>query len=1068
MLLLRRALDNRDTIMSGNWSDFVSNAAFRDLQAQGKAIEPDKAAGPSWAGKGLAENHDVKLNPPPTDQTTTVKSIGAALLSSDGKPPIPPKAVEGTEPIIITITKTVPANVRFGLSKTMTFLSKMLGGTAEPSSSISITPQASQKAPPSVPEPSPLEKMKQAALTQLAKFADDIRDMERELGAVAGGSKKEKLAFSEKIRDLEETLRERKNKLSDLAERARMIVETETREELSDLLDRFNNLYQNKMEPLLIENAKLVAPLRSFTTEAKMTAQAAGAGPAILSKLESGAISKNVASAQDVILFPGMGVFKKGKNVRPVEDEDRALNVLAFLAPGAAVETWKTHTTSRQEFLSPEIAKLKYTVSTQLSNLTLKNKIISPDKWKEFEEHRKIAEADTTNRLLDFSTPEQKAAYQRSENIIWNCVPIGSGDGIAQMVTLDELHKLVFEKKADLTTLTRVGADGTITPLTLQERKDLITALSVPFTSKIEVDIYPDFKSPEQKKAYENSEKILWNYVDSAGATKTVSFKELNMLHLQGKVMIASITKVGKSGSELPSLGEWKDLMAAIKTQWGVLGKDLLITNDSKTYQPVGNVQAKPFIGDMKLMSSLTKTQINSIFSHMSPESQRNAIATGMIQLMDLHAGNIGVTPDGSPDDPGVNKEYKKLKDTMVQFPGGQKAVKDLLMDFVDNKLSEYDVYTYTDPITKQQKTGILAQLPELEAALDTEWKLELFDLDRNFGESNMIQKFGTEVYLPFRSALLGTDWAMQPLDSKVLEKLKESDQNSEAMHAWIRKDHSAIYKQLNREGANRVRGHLEPILSTYSRAKTAAANGSTSSLKDIEGEFVRVITEPQHDAFWQQMADDLYRAAIDSAIARKQDPSTAKKVDLSGRTAESIDKREGIAKQLFPNLTVLQEKALTERETRSKEYLSDFSEFNDSVAQGPELIAVLDTYLDKKTNSLTDDRRTELKQELQNLGPTPSTQALKDFRDKIKKECQPTFFNLMKVMYPLLGDVFQLVKKTSPPQSDDAIRALVANNLNIKRHIYYAENSSSPQTVQLGKKIQQAIDGETAPSYQL
>jgi hypothetical protein len=922
------------------------------------------------------------------------------------------------------------------------------------------------------PKASPLERMREAALSQLASLTTTIDDLKRELETAKKGSKKEKLALTDKIKHLEEALRERCSKLSTLAEKA-IKTEGTPNPDLTDLYTRFNNLYEKKMQSLLTENARLVSSLLPFTAEAKMTGQAASAGSTILSQLDTAVVKKNVNSAQQVTLFPDMGVFKKGLNPRATEDEDIALNLLAFWDPEAAVKTWKIKTNSREELLSPEIARHKIPTPKNLTDKELR-KIIASEKWEEYELHRKLAKEGSREAYPKFKSFDEEQIYEWAKMQQWSYTPLGGDPSLNIAASLQELHRLNLNGELNIDSVLLVDSDGSKVQPFLSEQEYLKIALDVHIqpTKKIPVNLYPIFKTPAEKQAYERSEKIQMTYIPSDstdGASKKIGLKELHLLALQGKVELSTLRKLGDDGQPtILSPQERKDISTALYLKWGPLGAELLFLDKSKALKPLGDVQAKPFISDMKLIKSLTPDQKLKILTNMSPESERNAVMTGMLQLMDLHGNNMGVTADGSPNDPEINKEYKKLKDTLVTLPDGSaKAVKDLIMDYLDFKLPPQTVFTYSDPITKQQHTGTLTQLPELEAAFGTNWKLELFDLDKNLGESNLIQKYESEVYLPFRSDLLGTVWARAPFESKTIEKIEESLQRSEEMHAWIRNDHAPIYKQLGQKGTDRVKASLNPIVPTYSRAKTITSQG-TDTISNIRKQFASDLTGQEHNAFWQQMEDDLNSAAVASAIKRNKDPATVKKIDLTTWSTVTIDKREAIASQLFPNLTSLQEQALAERENGCKEYLRDYKELRDSTAQGAELIGLLNTYLDKKTNSLTDNRKDELRSELQSLDPNSSQQALKDFKKKIEEESVPSYFNIMKVMYPLLGDTLELMNLIYPSVHSNKLLSDIGNNIDLLIYIDHIKNNppQPEKALQLANKLEAAINSETHPSY--
>ncbi len=104
------------------------------------------------------------------------------------------------------------------------------------------------------------------------------------------------------------------------------------------------------------------------------------------------------------------------------------------------------------------------------------------------------------------------------------------------------------------------------------------------------------------------------------------------------------------------------------------------------------------------------------------------------------------------------------------------------------------------------------------------------------------------------------------------------------------------------------------------------------------------------------------------------------------------------------------QQDALFERQQRRKNYLVSYQELNNSNLQGEELLNQIEEFIKKPETPLNSLRKEQMLNALGNRNYyIEDSQALNAFKKSLCQECQPTYFNLMKVMYPLLADAYDL-----------------------------------------------------------
>ncbi len=450
------------------------------------------------------------------------------------------------------------------------------------------------------------------------------------------------------------------------------------------------------------------------------------------------------------------------------------------------------------------------------------------------------------------------------------------------------------------------------------------------------------------------------------------------------------------------------DLMA----QAAVVGT-FNITQESDTKQKT--YEAKPFI-KMVLIGDLKKNPevLEKVFEKLSPDAEFNAILTGEIQLLDLHSANLAVVPV-----PSANAER------FIEFkipPDYEKSIslQELIIKNVQGELSDRDAIQYKERVVQdgQQKevwsTKRLNALPqELQQALNCPWKFVLFDTDLSMGEDNRLQlQISTkdnkdpvkEHLIPLRSCLLESNWKDQPLSEQTVNQLINSSQRDARVKNWIQRQDAPIYQHLSAQARARIEAFINPKIEQYSLSDPRRHEKDEGiTIHDLRNHFVKSLVKDTQEnrEFWKFVQSEV------------------------GYTLNSASKKM-LAKQLFPRLTISQQNALLDRQTKRKEYLEGYMELSQSKQKGIALIEQMQNYINRPEAPLNTARKQQLQDELNWLKSVPDGTYFGSFISFIKrepydpissaykalcKEVQPTYFNLMKAMYPLLADVFTLTE---------------------------------------------------------
>ncbi|MFI0435807.1 MAG: hypothetical protein ACH350_08825 [Parachlamydiaceae bacterium] len=586
-------------------------------------------------------------------------------------------------------------------------------------------------------------------------------------------------------------------------------------------------------------------------------------------------------------------------------------------------------------------------------------------------------------------------------------------------ISVDERTRGYVPEEISSTLLTKIK--GKLSKEALLVLNHRMQSLSPP--TPLSFFLSPDLSDPKSETAYLRCEKCQWTYTNATADIIEVDFKTLHRLYLEETPM-ANIKSVKKSILS-PTNSE---LNQALNVRWKIVSLTVMKL-DSGTLSELVNIEVKPFIHDMILMDELNDHARSIVLNRLTPESEFNAIMTGELQLLDMNDKNLGVAPESTP-------EYKRFKNILFSLPHKKCTFHQLLLHYLKGELLLNTPIEFTEKGKVTQ--GILQDLPDVNNALQTRWKFVIFDTDRSLNEDNRLQEQTRNRVpghlIPLRSVLLETDWKDAPLSQKTLNRLLDSKERDLRVVQWIQNKDAPIYKQLSDSAVQSIEEYLDPLIQKYSLSPLRKDEKNEDvTIKGLKKQFINEICDPSiHHVFWKTLEDALSTVTVRKndtweLIAKRyhQIPHELRELNqrelITGRTIKikydltssnlDIDKkRRKIAGQLFPRITYRQQRALLERQHNRREYLQNHQQIFNTQLTGKELLTELKKFVTNPTTPLSSIRREEIMNEL-NMNYLTSIfyDTLPLLKNNICKECQPTYFNLLKAMYPLLADAYAL-----------------------------------------------------------
>jgi len=537
----------------------------------------------------------------------------------------------------------------------------------------------------------------------------------------------------------------------------------------------------------------------------------------------------------------------------------------------------------------------------------------------------------------------------------------------------------------------------------------------------------PDLENLQIKEAYEHCEQFKWSYIDSNNKKRETDFKTLHANVLRN-IKMSFVTCIPNKEKTV----SLEDFIEAITVKWKAVVPELKKIENAKPF-PVKNIQAKPYISDMLLMRNLTPEQREILLGRLTPEAEFHAILTGEIQLLDMHGENLGVAPEPN----AAYDRFKMLKFSTSLDPSKEVNLAQLMLAHGEGKIPLDTLITFNEGGSIVSKS--LKDLPELQEVFNGMWKFVIFDTDLSLSEDNRLllqtRPGDTEFIIPLRSVLLETDWKDKPLSEETFLRLLRSDERDLRVRNWIQKEDAPIYKRLSPNVRDLIKKAIAPKIEQWTLGQLRIKYPAVT-IKVLENTFVNILSDIDPSTtlkIWKGIEDDLSNLTVhpddtwesiaerhrqNVTFLKQMNPEGLKvwgKVkidyDLTSLSLEAKEKRTKIASQLFPRMTIRQQQALIARQTRRKDYLDNYMALRNSTFYGEDLFNQMERYILNPTSPFTSIRRNELlaplNKDKQILLADPDK--MDGFKQALCKECQPTYFNLMTAMYPLLADAYAL-----------------------------------------------------------
>lgn len=769
----------------------------------------------------------------------------------------------------------------------------------------------------------------------------------------------------------------------DVESKVRQILKIDTHQE-----SEFQEVFNQTILPLVTQAKQFVShrPFHFSVQAAAAKGKAAQAGFRAIQTLtqQNPVLEIKKISNQEVFLLPAQEAVFKRSSERANEEERIVNDLFDLMAEQAIVPTFNIQRAALERFEIQIDSRVEQR-SFSLNELTfgLRYSICKKLAMDDLDLVVKDGEARKVDPGLQ--------NYQKMARLNWKLQLLGKE---WEIVTLKELQK--FYLTNNLPHSAKIGTSE-------KEAQSLEEHIrqGTPFFQALDyfptlqspsgILLTPHLSNPDTKNSYELCEQFQWTYKDGNGQENRVNFKTLHALFLQGQQM-TNINPISSS-SQLKVPTSF-DRVQAFNAPWKVITPELMESR-AGLLSPFANVQAKPFIGEMHLFKDIMHypKAYQSILQKLTPDAEFQAILTGELQLLDLHSGNLGVAPQ-------TTEEYERFKDLKFTTKNHlDESFKQLLLNYLNGTIKGSTVINFEENGIKMSKP--LKDLPELQKALDVPWQFVIFDTDLSLTEDNYLQiqtrRNKQEHLIPVRSVLLQTTWKNQPLNDQTIQHLLNSSDRDLRVENWVKRKDAPIRKRLSPEVQAQLDRDLKPLIEHYTLSEPRL-NYNETTLKQLREDFTKElsdISKPNHLKIWKMLEEDLSQKLSSS--------------DLTSASLEATERRKQIATQLFPRLTLRQQEALFERQERRKNYLSSYQELKNSDLHGEALHNQMEQFLEKPETPLTSLRKERLLMTLRNRDFKDSKELQLQFKETLCKECQPTYFNLMKAMYPLLAEAYDL-----------------------------------------------------------
>jgi len=465
---------------------------------------------------------------------------------------------------------------------------------------------------------------------------------------------------------------------------------------------------------------------------------------------------------------------------------------------------------------------------------------------------------------------------------------------------------------------------------------------------------------------------------------------------------------------------------------WKVMTQEVLEDCEAKELRSFGKCRVKPNISDMFNFSTIRrmfeKPQhsnrfVERLLNQLGADGILKAMLMGEVGLLDLYAANIGIALSDHP----AKKHYQELTFKRI-LETDELTFQFLWLRYLNEEINDDTVLQFR--MDKRLITKPLGQLPELKEILENSLDLVIFDTDMSLSESNLLQSMElgkksskddrTELkfYTPIRSFFLETKWKDMSLPKEVIDSLLDPEREKRLRY-WVDKKDAPIYQRLKPEARDRIIEALTPCIAPFEFSHMRyqvgnppyddlhLSNWDQVTLASLRTKFVQSMLGPKEETsepskFWTLLQREWDLAQGD--LAKKTAAAAAAPQPFSE------EQKRIIANQIFPRLSNRQKKTLYQRLANEREYLKGYGELSSKLIPEENLLEKMGEFVAKGSTPLTSAERTAFTTRLQEIkGKPPDLGTLQNLLDDILDTCVPTYFNVMKAMYPLLANNFAL-----------------------------------------------------------
>jgi hypothetical protein len=481
-----------------------------------------------------------------------------------------------------------------------------------------------------------------------------------------------------------------------------------------------------------------------------------------------------------------------------------------------------------------------------------------------------------------------------------------------------------------------------------------------------------------------------------------------------------------------------------LQMKWKLMFSDLVNTQNQK----ITNVRIKPFISEMITISRLRYNPPfqNYALNALSSQAEAELILAGLLQLLDLHEENLALKLESEQTLESYYKNFKKYSSLQFSYQNihaekkAHTSLEELHKDYRNGHINDHTAITYGDSSQPSpDSSSELKELGDLKSFLETKWKFIFFDTNYCLGEDNESQqcvitntgKSKTHISLPFRSCLSENQWAHHPLRKETLDLVKQLLEKQEIVKKWINREDAPLRQRLSKKANERINEMLNIFGQDLQFSLSKIRQQSTFlTLEDVRNQFASDLKDKKDEKIWSFLEEELSQVKIAKqgetweslSIKHKQNlkdlqflnsdhPLTPGsklkiKIDLTSNSEQAQESRKKMAFALFPRLTWRQQEALIQRMNHLRKYLEFYEE-----AKSP--LSPSNKKIDEDFLEVAPLGMEEKEIYYSKLNQGESLHSLID-------SCQPTYFNLMCVFYPLLKDVYwirEYAKKQLGPQ---------------------------------------------------